>query len=520
MLKKKLLGIILFIVLVAVSLTGCSNDKSSDGGSKGGDSKTAFAYTMPGKYMNWLMDLNYWEDMQKLSGITVELINGGETDDTYYQNVDLSVGSGNLSDAIIVRQSQAAVYQAQGAFMDLKGLIDDYAPNIKAYIEANPDYAAMVTSSDGVIYGLACQNPLYTNLTFYRADMFEEAGITALPTTIDEFTEVLRKLKAYYGDDPSYYPWVGRDSYLHFAENFGCIDYIDEQGKVHGIYNSSLGNGVGYDIYADGFRDMIEWYHTLYSEGLIDPEWVSGITTEEDWQTKYLTGKGTICDDYFTRPTWFMSNSTDNPNYVVKVMDLFKTNTGETAHRYQKLVNTDRYLVIPAKSKNAVAVIKFLDWLFSEEGQEVMHYGIDGINTVKKEDGTREWLADFAVEAVKPVGEKNYGIYQDRLTFPYPVNSQAYYESLDANVQSYCIDYFNKYASYAKQIVYSEEQAEQRSNLMAKYQTQFNSAVLSFVKGETEINDENWAEFLDNMENAGYSQIVAIDQAAYDAMVK
>jgi putative aldouronate transport system substrate-binding protein len=531
-LKKKVLSILLCIVVIAGSLIGCGgsgNDNDNNGNSEGSVTKgadqagtegTAFTYTLPGKYMNWLQDLNYWDDMQKLSGISVELVNGGENDDSYYQNVDLSVGSKNLTDALVVRQSQAAVYQAQGAFIDLKELINEYAPNIKAYIDANPDYASMITATDGAIYGLPAENPLYNNLTFYRSDMLEAAGITTLPTTIDEFTEVLRELKDYYKNETGYYPWVGRDSYLHYAECFGCLDYIDEQGKVHGIYNSSLGNGTGYDIYADGFRDMIEWYHTLYAEGLIDPEWVSGTSTEEDWQTKYLTGKGTICDDYFTRPTWFMSNAEDNPDYQIEVMDLFKTNSGETAHRYQKLVNTDRYLVIPESSKNAVTVIKFLDWLFSEDGQEVMHYGIDGINTTKNTDGTYTWIADFAVEAVKPVGEENIGIYQDRLTFPYPVDNKSYYESLDSKVQSYCIDYFNQYSSYAKQIVYSEEQAEQRSNLMAKYQTQFNSEVLSFVKGETQINDDTWAKFLEDMENVGYSKINEIDQAAYDAMSK
>ena len=28
----------------------------------------------------------------------------------------------------------------QGAFYDLKPLIEEYAPHIKAYLEANPDY--------------------------------------------------------------------------------------------------------------------------------------------------------------------------------------------------------------------------------------------------------------------------------------------------------------------------------------------------------------------------------------------
>lgn len=530
---KRIISTVLCTGMLLGSLTGCGGETeqpaNSTGGNGGTESTTAqesgdkaesdsasFSYNMPNRYKVWLEDLNYWKDMQELSGVKVELVDSGESDDSYYQSIDLAVGSGTLGDAAIVRQSQAAVYGAQGAFMDLKPLIDEKAPNIKAYIEANPDYAAMVTSEGGAIYGLAVENPLYTNLTFYRSDHFEKAGITELPATIDEFTEVLRTLKSQYGSGTGYYPWVGREGYLHFAECFECNDTIDESGKVHGVYNG----GNGYDIYADGFKDLVAWYHTLYSEKLIDPEWVAGTGTEEEWQTKFLTGKGSVSDDFFSRPTWFISNGgpDNDPDYNIEVMDLFKTNSGNTARRFQNYVNLDRYLVISEASKNADSVMKFLDWLFSEEGQQVMHYGIDGINTEKQADGSYKWIADFAVEAIRPVGEPNIGVYQDRLTFPYPVDNKSYYESLDSRVQAYCTDYFDQYASYSKQLIYTEAQQEERSNLMAKYNTEFTAGVLSFVKGDTELNDENWKAFLDKMETAGFSQINRIDQEACDSM--
>lgn len=534
----KFAALILSLVLITASLAGCgkngnndngSNDNTGNSGSEtSGDAGTpdtgkfSFSYMLPGKYLNWLKDLSYWPDIQEKSGVSIELVNGGDNDDSYYQNVDLQLSAGGLSDAAIVRQAQSSVYGSQGAFKDLKPLIEQYAPNLKKYIEDNPDYAAMITSSDGAIYGIGVENPLYTNLTFYRADHFEKAGITQLPTTLNEFTEDLRKLKETFSDVKGYYPWVGRDSYLHFAEIFDALDYIDDSGKVHGLYNNSLGNGLGYDIYAPGFREMIEWYQSLYKEGLIDPAWVSGTGTEEEWQTKYLMGQGSISDDFFTRPTWFMSNGgpDNDPDYDVKVMDLFKTNSGGTAKRYFTYVNTDRYLVIPEASKNEEGVMTFLNWLYSEEGQEVMHYGIDGVNTVKESDGSHTWKADFAVEAVKPVGETNYGVYQDRLTFPYPVDNKSYYESLDSRVQEYCADYFNQYADYSKQIIYTEQQSQDRSNLLAKYETEFTSDVLDFVNGTKAISDENWNEFLQDMEKAGYSDIHNIDQAAYDAMKK
>ena len=42
----------------------------------------------------------------------------------------------------------------RASLSDLTDLIDQYAPNIKAMMDANPDVKAAMTSMDGKIYGL------------------------------------------------------------------------------------------------------------------------------------------------------------------------------------------------------------------------------------------------------------------------------------------------------------------------------------------------------------------------------
>jgi putative aldouronate transport system substrate-binding protein len=525
--KIKAAALVLSLTMVASAMAGCSSSTPSSSGSTSGSAdgaKLSFTYNLEGKYLNWMKDLAIWPEMQKQSNTDITLVNGGDDDDHYYQNIDLKVSSGGLGDAAIARLSQVQVYGAQGAFQDLAPLIDKYAPNIKKYIDSNPEYKSMVTDKDGHIYGITAEYPLITNVTFYREDMFKAAGITSNPTTIADFTKTLETLKTKFGSTQGYYPFTGRDSYLHFAECFGADDYIDDSGKVHGIYDYGIGNGTGYDVHAAGFKDMLTWYNQLYTKGLIDPEWVAGTQTEETWQTKMLTGKGTVGDDFPTRPTWFMNNGgpSNDKNYSIKVMNFFKDTKGNDIKRwnYDATIRTDRYLVIPAASKNAEAVLKFEDFLFSDKGLQLMHYGIEGTTTEKQSDGTYKWLKDFGAEAVKPLGTTNYGMYQDRLTFPFPVDNAAYYDSLDTLTKSYASDYFTKYAKAAKPIVYSADQQKQRSQLLAKYQTEFTAEVLGFVNGKTAINDANWAKFLADMDSDGYTAIHKIDQDAYDAMQK
>ena len=55
-----------------------------------------------------------------------------------------------------------------GAFYDLKPLIEEYAPHIKAYLEANPAYEALVTNDDGSIYGLLTEDVQKSSFIFYQ----------------------------------------------------------------------------------------------------------------------------------------------------------------------------------------------------------------------------------------------------------------------------------------------------------------------------------------------------------------
>lgn len=104
-------------------------------------------------------------------------------------------------------------------------------------MEAHPEFSKLITSSDGKVYALTPQYPKISNVTFYRDDMFKKAGITTDPKTIQEFTDVLRKLKSAYADNKNFYPFGGRDDFLRFQSAFRANDLIDGQGKVHGIYN-------------------------------------------------------------------------------------------------------------------------------------------------------------------------------------------------------------------------------------------------------------------------------------------
>jgi putative aldouronate transport system substrate-binding protein len=510
----------ILIPLLALSVvTACSNSHAkNESGSKNSSDAGApvkFSYLLAGKYINWLKDLKWFPVLEQKTNTQVELVNGGDDDTQYYKNLDLKIGSGQFPDAGIVTLSQAEVYGSQGAFLDLKPIIDKVGPNIKKYLDEHPDYKVLVTSKDGKIYGLMQEYPKISYVTFYRSDMFEKAGIKELPKTVGEFTDDLKKLKETYKNVPNFYPFTGRDNYIKFTEAFDAQDKIDASGKVHGIYD----NGRGFDIYSPGFKQLVQWYISLYNDKLIDPEWVAGTATEDTWQTKMLTGKGAVSNDFFTRPSWFMNNGgpKNDPNYSMKVMNPFLDANGNQTKvaPYAPQYRIDRDFVINAKAKDkAEAIVKFIDYAFSDEGRTLMNYGVEG-QSYKVENGKKEYIVKFEKEGNQPLGTPVWNFLQDRLTFPAPANNAAYYQWMDDLTKSFATTYFDKYTANYPTLKYTTDQLKERSSLLPKVQDAVNANLVKFITGKRPMSE--WDAFLKEMEQTGYKKIVDIDQAAYNS---
>lgn len=497
-------------------LSACNSNNASEGSQGGEEGETfQFSYMHVTRFINWLEDLKWYPELKERTNTEVKLVDGGEGNQ-YYSNVDLRISGGDFPDAVVATMAQAEVYGSQGAFLDLKPLIQEHAPNLYKHIQENPDYEQLITASDGKIYGILDEYPNIAEVIFYRADMFEKAGITEQPRTIEELTEAFRVLKAHYGaNNQHYYPFTGREGFIKFTDNFNANDRI-ENGTVHGIYQ----NGHGYDLYSDGFKQLVEWYRELYAEGLIDPEWVAGASTEESWQTKMLVGNGTMSYDFYTRPAWFMINGgpQNDPDYDIQGLPYLQNIDGEQSVRAANAkYNLDRTVVINAKSADkAPGILRFIDYLYSEEGQTLVGWGVEG-ESFETVNGQKQFIVDFSEEEGKPLGEDRWSFLQDRMTIPSTVNNEAFYQWNTDLVKGIASELFtDEYIQAHPILKYSTEQLRERTDLLASVQDSALSQIVQFVNGSRPMSD--WDSFLQKMEQEGYKRVVEIDQAAYDAM--
>lgn len=173
--------------LMAVGLVACSGDSGNTGGdTEGGDVTLTMWHnstTGDGK--------QYWDDAaaafhEENSDVTIEV--------TSIQNEDMdgklqtAVNSGDMPDIFMARGGgKLADIVSAGAVKDLTDLIDD---DVKAAFGEAPFNAFTV---DGKIYGMP--SAVLPGGMFYSKDLFEQAGITEEPKTIDDLEAAVDKLK-------------------------------------------------------------------------------------------------------------------------------------------------------------------------------------------------------------------------------------------------------------------------------------------------------------------------------------
>ena len=528
---------VLATAMVGTLLTGCGGGSASTTASTGdgtaaasstessGDGDNTYTMFMRSAYVDWIKELKWYDVAEERTGIHVDYISGPEEAADVYSEVDQRVISGDLPDAVMTKLAQTSVYGPQGVFADLAPYIEKYAPNLQKYIDDNPDYKALVSDADGHIYGLCKETPIFADLIGYRADHFKAAGIDPDSiVTIDDFTKALETLKAYYGkDNPNYYPLTGRDTAIRFASWFGAASNISST-ESNGIYINGHYKDGSIDIMSDGAYKMVETMKKWYDEGLIQPEWVAGTFSEADWEAAMLNGNGSIFYDYYNRAEWFMENGgpDNDPNYQMGVLNFIKDDNGNP----QKMTVSMKYNDECVTAVNAncsedkiKTILTFIDYFYSEEGEILANYGVEGESFKTDANGDKEFIADYQTEEATPAGEKRWSFLSDRFTVCKPVDNEAFFKwnaPLIAEATGRLFTDENLGTSYV--LKFTDDQSKEVTNLLASVYDAQMSGIAQFIDGTRELTPDNWAAFQQEMNDLGLSRIEEIQLAAYQAM--
>jgi len=221
-----------------------------------------------------------WANITEETGITIEWTELAAG--TAAERIPLMLSSGDLPDVFWAALSDAQVLQNESNLFAMEDYMEDFAPNsLATYEQLGVDWKEIATTPSGHIFGfLGRYESLYENtgdgIQIINKAWLDKVGMD-VPTTLDEFTEVLRAFKE---QDPNGNGQADEIPYC-FSEDMWCAYATNTMGWW------GIGDGAGSDttsskstrdgkvtgsVNTDEYRQYLEYTHSLYAEGLMDQE--------------------------------------------------------------------------------------------------------------------------------------------------------------------------------------------------------------------------------------------------------
>lgn len=287
-----------------------------------------------------------------------------------------------------------------GAFWDLTDYVNDSEnyPNLAG----DPGIYNNI-SIDGRIYGIYRTRAYPRAGIYYRKDIAAECGITEVPTTLEELTNLAMALANYSADTYalnmcSY--TAGTISVITVAHGAPNEWGIDENNNVYPAHKSPA--------YLEG----LNWLRNLYQAGGIDPNFATIDSTQ--WDNIERTGKAFMrfdcLDNCYRQQEWFEKNAGVTEQVWEMVGGLAKADGSISVWPQNPGFSGEIVVTKAVKEEDLPKVMKFLDWVNTAEGQMMINWGVNGVTYLLDEEGYRVNTDQYTEEM-----SNNSTIYQHSL---------------------------------------------------------------------------------------------------------
>ena len=310
----------------------------------------------------------------------------------------MMVASGKLPDVIMWSHSSAIdrMYQ-EGTVIDLTELIAEHAPHLTKIYTERPELRRQVETVDGKLYYFPSINPMqtveeicrkcYAGLII-RDDWLNQLGLE-VPETIDEWYEVLTAFKT---RDPN---GNGFQDEIPF-DGWGLPYFLPAFGVLNTFCVKPDGT-VAYGPMEPEYKEYLTTMHKWYSEGLLGS---NCLIHSDAWKKENivngLTGAFTGLDNawrYYLPDLQSRTGASASLRAVpwLKGADGARYTPREDVASNMATVVT----VITSACKDPVAAVKFIDFMYSEEGSSLLTWGVEGESWVWQ-DGKKQ-LTELAL---------------------------------------------------------------------------------------------------------------------------
>jgi len=419
--------------------------------------------------------------------------------DQYETMLALDLANKMSYDFIRTTNGTAAGYAEKDIFVDIKPLIDQYAPDLWDLI---PENAWAECTINGKVYGIpTCSFPISYGL-WIRGDWLKKLN-KELPTSLAELEALCEAIKTNKEINPNgkVIPMAGNRDIMEFVF-LGMFtdhpgDYVDENGNVQPKYLDP------------GYRKFVEKLAEWYKKGYIDDL----VTNGDENTINSLISKDMV--GIHVANVYQLEYSTLNSYNAQKNLDMkwiipFKA---DTKKYYSSGFGSD-IISFPVTGKNTEKAFQYMNWYYNnQENSDLVLYGLEGVTYERSQDPEtgKEKLsvpADKLSDTVKTFndlkGFHGANVFTRlQLLYTYnsrPAESAKAYDSCNTDeILNNCHLDVTRYFQTTLPVDIATKSADSRNVLYSR--------TLDMITGKVASTDAEWDKLRKEWENLGGKQV-------------
>lgn len=501
--KKLLTGCLCLLFACSFLLSGCDNPMFNFGGYEYPDFPYADEDPSIDSWTQWeedeIVEIDWFIDSTSYSipnegslvvnkilektGVKINFKKATTSDGT---ELTTMISGNALPDLVSVT---AGMYDLinNGSVFPINGLAERWAPSLWQRITDEGEMYNTYKDSEGDLYFIV--NNFYNTeeMESYReigGDILPNDGVVVRKDYLDAFCAYKKAADPNWKDADMANPdgvlefllWAKNNYNLSNTNHSVLLSAFDsnEKNGSRGIqvlmeyFNCAEEDAEGNFVYpqaSENFTEMMQWLNELYRNNLLTEGCLGATQSQinqyiQNGEPIMYIGKMITPSSYFRN--WEMNISGKNPlgEDAAYVPIIFTNEAGEIPQLSYR-TSGELYTMVSANCERPDRVIKLLDYLYSEEGQRLVYYGVDtaedaenGTYSYVKQPGESVTLSD-GTQHVYKYGQMEY---TDEVKEAFQTNVESYgiyfcmflCNPMYVNLTSVDGGQFNNYRDYVK----------------------------------------------------------------------
>lgn len=461
------------------------------------------------------------------------------------EKINLMLTSGDYPDVFWngISSDMAVQYSDQDIFVPTEELITQYAPRLAQIFKDHPEYKQGSTTPNGHSYGFPYIEEMHGLVLTPGPFMINQVWLDKvgkkMPATVDEFVDCLRAFKEAgdlngngeadeipyaleFGNDDGFGSF---DSFYYFTGAFGMADSVCS-GNAMANHLRLIDGSIKFAAMDDSFRKTCAFFHTMYEEGLIDPDSFAPSGSGTPLYINKLAQSTAVLGAF---QCWTPRDNLVDLNVREEYVPLPRLTGSEgkcgNVLNYSEMQDTSM-VAITDKCQYPEVIAALVNYCMDPEISITLNWGAIGYTYVKGDDGVLHFNLD---ENDNIILQNGWQYFSEQRNNTSPTRGSL----------AVLNEYYDKYADYTwdavpilegqrvngkdecleeieavPKMMLSLEENNKLSQIYGTIDNIVNAYQMDAVMNGTD--DAGWDKFKQDLKAAGVDELVGIYQGAYD----